>query len=119
MITDIIAMIARRNTIMYKYNIYIGMFDKDTKQQELSNAEFLNTVRKVLRLNKIDNYTIYKGKGHYKSDSMIVCEPTIIVEIIDEMNMYILNRLDCIKWSLIKDLNQEDILITRQEVEVL
>lgn len=104
---------------MYKFNIYIGMFDKDTKQQEISNTDFLNTIRKVLRLNKIDNYTIYKGKGHYRSELQIVCEPTIIVEIIDEMSMYILNRLDCIKWSLIKDLNQEDILITKQEVEVI
>lgn len=104
---------------MYKYNIYIGMFDKDTKQQELSNTDFFNTIRKILRLNRIDNYTIIKGKGHYKSDTMTVCEPSVIIEIIDNCTMYLLNRLDCIKISLLKELNQESVLITKQDVEVL
>lgn len=101
------------------FRIYIGMFDKDTKQQEISTQDYLNKIRQVLRLNRIDNYTIYKAKGHYTSNSMVVTEPTIIVEIIDDVTMYMLNRLDSIKYSLLKDLNQEDILITKQEVEIL
>lgn len=100
---------------MYKYNIYIGMFDKDTKKQDLNNTEFLNTVRKVMRLNYIDNYTIIKAKGHYKSDKMTVCEPSIIVEIIINYELF----TDDIKNMLCKELNQESILITRQEIEVL
>lgn len=102
---------------MYKYNIYVGMYDKDTKQQEMSSTDILNTIRKVLRLNKIDNYTIYKGKGHYRSELQVVCEPTIVIEIIDTLK--ICYHLPEIKSLLIQELNQEDVLITREELEVL
>ena len=97
---------------MYKYNIYIGMFDKDTKQQEISSQDYFNKIRQVLRLNKIDNYTIYKAKGHYRSELQIVCEPTLVVEFIDK----IINKM---RDEFILTLNQEDVLITRQEVQVL
>ena len=103
---------------MYKYNIYVGMFDKDTKQQEISNQEFLNTVRKVMRLNKIDNYTIYKGKGHYTSQSMVVTEPTIMIEIVDYIE-YCSKYIETLKHQLRDELNQESVLITKQEVEIL
>lgn len=100
---------------MFKYNIYIGMFDKDTKTQVLSNTDFLNQVRKVMRYNFIDNYTIIKAKGHYKSDTMTVCEPSIIIEIIINYELF----TDDIKNMLCKELNQEAVLITRQSIEVL
>ena len=103
---------------MYKYNIYIGMFDKDTKQQEISSQDFFNTVRKVMRLYHIDNYTIIKAKGHYKSDTMTVCEPSIVVEYIskyDLYNNYFIGLINNIKTLL----NQESVLITKQEVQIL
>ena len=100
---------------MYKYNIYVGMFDKDTKTQVLSNTEFLNTVRKIMRYNYIDNYTIIKAKGHYKSNTMTVCEPSIIVEIIINYELF----TDDIKRVLCNELNQESVLITKQEIQVL
>lgn len=105
---------------MYKYNIYIGMFDKDTKQQELSNTEFLNTVRKIMRLKNIDNYTIYKGKGHYKHiDNTIVCEPSINIEIIEHENWSNFSYTEDLKRELCNSLNQESVLITKQKIEVL
>jgi len=91
------------------------MFDKDTKKQELSNTDFFNMVRKVMRYNFIDNYTIIKGKGHYKSDTMTVCEPSVIVDIIINHELF----TDDIKNMLRKELNQESVLITKQEIEVL
>lgn len=100
---------------MYKYNIYIGMFDKDAKIQVLSNTEFLNTVRKVMRYNFIDNYTIIKCKGHYKSDTMTICEPSVIVDTIINYEL----DTDFIKNQLCKFLNQESVLITKQQIEVL
>lgn len=104
---------------MYKYNIYISMFDKDTKQQELGNTEFLNTVRKVMRFFKIDCYTIYKCKGHYKhEDGTTVCEPSLNVEYITEHDLY-KNYFIGIEDSLKKLLNQESIPITKQEIQVL
>ena len=103
---------------MYKYNIYVGMFDKDTKQQEISSQDFFNIVRKVLRLNKIDNYTIFKGKGHYRSELQIVCEPTIVIEVVDYID-YCRKFIDTIKTQLMNELNQESVLITKQEVDIL
>lgn len=101
---------------MYKYNIYVGMFDKDAKTQVLSNTEFLNTVRKVMRLKDINNYTIYKCKGHYQhEDGKIICEPSINVEIIINYELF----TDDIKNMLCKELNQESVLITKQSIEVL
>jgi len=104
---------------MYKYNIYIGMFDKDTKTQVLSNTEFLNTVRKIMRLYNIDCYTIYKCKGHYKhEDGKTVCEPSINIEYITEYDLY-KNYFIGIEDSIKRLLNQESVLITRQKLEVL
>lgn len=103
---------------MYKYNIYIGMFDKDTKQQEISSQDFFNTVRKVMRSLHIDNYTIIKGKGHYKSNTMIVCEPSIIIDIITD-TQFLFQQLISIKVRLCNELNQESVLITKQEIQVL
>ena len=100
---------------MYKYNIYIGMFDKDTKKQEISSQDFFNTVRKVMRLNYIDNFTIIKAKGHYKSNTMTVWEPSIIVEVITNYKLF----TDDIKSMLCNELNQEQVLITKQKIEVL
>ena len=103
---------------MYKYNIYIGMFDKDTKQQEISTQDFLNTVRKIMRLKDIKNYTIYKCKGHYQhEDGTTICEPSINIEIIS--NTLCIDVLDKIKFILCKELNQESVLITKQELQVL
>lgn len=100
---------------MYKYNIYVGMFNKDLKIQTLNNTDFLNTVRKVMRYNFIDNYTIIKAKGHYKSNTMIVCEPSIIIDIIIDYEL----DTDFMKKQLCKFLNQESVLITKQNIEVL
>lgn len=102
---------------MYKYNIYVGMFDKDTKQQELSNTEFLNRIRKTMRLHGINDYTIYKCKGHYKhTDGTIICEPSINIEYIHD---YTLNQIHNLRFNLCKELNQESVLITKQEVTIL
>lgn len=105
---------------MYKYNIYVGIFDKDTKTQVLSNTEFLNTVRKIMRLKFIDNYTIYKCKGHYKhTDNTIVCEPSINIEIIESENWSNYSYVADLKQMLCNSLNQESVLITKQNIQVL
>lgn len=105
---------------MYKYNIYVGMFDKDTKKQELSTQDFLNTVRKIMRLKDIKNYTIIKAKGHYQhEDGSTICEPSIIVEIIESENWTNYMYINDLKNMLCDSLNQESVLITKQEVEIL
>lgn len=97
---------------MYKCRIYIGMYDKDTKRQEMSSTEILNKIRHELRLAGINNYTIFKGKGHYQSELMVVCEPTIVIEII--CNAVYLPPL-CYK--LCEALNQESVMFTEEKVD--
>ena len=105
---------------MYKYNVYVGMFDKDTKKQVLSNTEFLNTVRKIMREHKNTDFTIYKCKGHYQHiDGKTVCEPSLNIEIIDTNNWTNELYINSIKRELCKELNQESVLITKQEIQVL
>lgn len=105
---------------MFRYNIYIGLFDKDTKKQELSTQDFLNTVRKIMRLKDIKNYTIIKAKGHYQhEDGSTICEPSIIVEIIEGTNWTNFLYIDDLKTMLCDSLNQESVLITKQEVTAL
>ena len=105
---------------MYKYNIYVGMFDKDTKQQEISSQDFLNKVRKVMREHKNTDFTIYKCKGHYQHiDGKIVCEPSLNIEVIDSQNWTNELYISSIKRELCELLNQESVLITKQEIKVL
>lgn len=105
---------------MYKYNIYVGMFDKDTKQQEISSQDFFNKVRKVMRLKDINNYTIYKCKGHYKHENgTIVCEPSLNIEVIESENWTNFMYINDLKHMLCDLLNQESVLITKQSIEVL
>lgn len=105
---------------MYKYNIYVDMFDKDTKEQVLSNTDFLNQIRKVMRLKFIDNYTIYKCKGHYKhEDGTTVCKPSLNIEIIESENWTNSMYINDLKRILCDLLNQESVLITKQEIQVL
>ena len=104
---------------MYKYNIYIGKFDKDLKFQTLTDKQFLDTIDYVLDLFGINCYTIYNTTGVYKhKDSTIINEPSLIVETIDKVDFKD-GYLKRIKFKLEQSLNQETVLITKQEIQVL
>lgn len=104
---------------MYKYNIYIGKFDKDSKLQTLTHEEFLNIINKTLLEYNITCFSIYNILGFYKhEDGTRIKEPSINIEIIDNYDLnsdYFIG----IKSTLCQKLNQESILITKQEIQVL
>ena len=104
---------------MFKYNIYIGLFDKVTKQQELSDIEYKDIIREVMRDKFINNYTLLKGTGYYSSASMQVKEPCIIVEIIEHENWINPGYVSDLKELLCDRLNQESVLITKQDIQVI
>lgn len=97
----------------FKYDFYIGLYDKDTKKQEYSNQYYYNTIAKVLSSYHIDNYTLTRVKGCYKTNR----EPSIIITLISKCNL--LYTPKCISDELKELLNQESILLTNQELEVL
>lgn len=103
---------------MQKYTLYIGRYDKDTKAVELTYDIFTTIIDDTLRKYNIECFTIIDGQGCYKhEDGTRVHEPTIIVEVVTTLIMY--QTLISIKKELCKALNQEDILITCQELRVL
>lgn len=97
----------------YKYDFYIGLYDKDTKCQLYSNQYYYDTIAKVLSKYNIDNYTLTRIKGCYKSNR----EPSTLLTIIQNHKFYFLHKT--IKDELTELFNQESILLTMQELDVI
>ena len=85
----------------------IGMFDKDTKKQELSDDEFVNIISEFF------DCTITKGIGVYTHNfGTKVIEPSLKVEVYNK-------EYTTIYWDarkLCKRLNQESIVLTRSKL---
>lgn len=94
-----------------KYTFYIGLNDKDTKKQLISEQQVLNLLDKVF-----DNYTVYTANGRYKYfDGTVENETTIVViyfDFVDELNE---TKVKNIIKFLKNQLNQELILVEIQE----
>lgn len=103
---------------MNKYNIYLGLLDKDTEKQEHDIQFFYNGINKILCKYNITGYTIFNTTGYYKGDNTIVVEPSLNIEIITN-GILLFQKLNSIKFNLCKKFNQESVLITKQEIQVL
>lgn len=89
-----------------KTMLAVGLFDKDTKRQEIPTEEAFNIVNKCLMEN-VEGATCYLGNGIYKHiDKTLVCEPNIIVLLYDVDKKTINNIIN----KLCKLLNQECIM---------
>ena len=98
-----------------KYNLYVGLNDKDTKTQRIETLEAYKIIENVLLNNGLTGYTIYNGKGLYRHENgTIVQENTLIIEIIFS-NDEIINKIITI---LKQVLNQESILKQVQKIEL-
>ena len=89
-----------------KFNLYIGLNDKDTKQQEILTTDAYKIV---------GDCTIQEARGLYTHrDGTKVLEATLIVQVIDFDN-----TLDIIPVvnSLKTALNQESIAVIREQVD--
>lgn len=65
---------------MTTVNLYIGLNDKDTKQQELSNLEAKAEISAILFRYFPNGFTLQECQGMYKhDDGTVVCENTIKV----------------------------------------
>lgn len=105
---------------MYKYNIYIGKYDKDLRYQVINDDNILRVIYKTMSEFEIGNYTIYNCRGVYKHDSgKTVKESSFNIEIIDNKNWSNPHYVNKLKQALCNRLNQESVLITKQEVNIL
>lgn len=90
-----------------KTMLAVGLFDKDTKKQEIPTEEAFNIVNKCL-LECVEGATVYLGNGIYKHiDKTTICEPNIIVLLYDVDKKTIDNIIN----KLCKLLNQECVMI--------
>lgn len=91
---------------MIKTTLYIGLNDKDTKQQKIDTLEAVKIVTNIIT-DQADGGTIYNATGIYKhDDGTIVIENTLRVELIDIEPGTIARIIDIIKIAL----NQESII---------
>lgn len=97
---------------MATINMYIGLNDKDTKQQEFTNFEAKTEISAILFKYFPDGFTLQECQGMYKhKDGTVVCENTIKVillscntDVIFEVVHNLKNKLnqECIAVDIIQ-----------------
>ena len=98
---------------MTKYTLYIGLNDKDTKQQKIDTLEASKIVQNVLT-DTTGGGTIYSATGVYKHDSgAIVIENTLRVELVAVALEAVKKAVEMIKAVL----NQESIILQTENVQ--
>ena len=95
-----------------KITLYIGLFDKNTKKQEVDTKQAFNIVNNIL-LQYTEGATIYMGDGIYKHiDKTTVIEKNIIVILYDVTRETLNKILKEVKTAL----NQEAVLVEKTQV---
>ena len=97
---------------MKKITLYVGLNDKDTKQQKIETMEAFKIVSNLVTV-FADGGTIYNATGIYKHESgEIVIENTLRVELIEIAETALEELIKALKAVL----NQESIIVQRETV---
>lgn len=97
----------------YKYNMYVGLNDKDTYTQLISDDEAEKIVSQIC-LKYVDGYTVTKRQGVYKDEKGVVTkENSLVYEFYSATDEEIKKIMD---EALVK-LNQNSILIEKEKVD--
>ena len=100
------------NQTDFKYTMYIGLNDKDTNKQLMSDDEAEELMSEIC-LKYVDGYTFSERQGAYKNDKGIVTkENSLVFEFYDATDEEIRSIMD---EALVK-LNQNSILIEKTKV---
>ena len=98
---------------MKKTTLYIGLNDKDTKQQKIDTIEAVKIISNLIT-SLADGGTIYNATGIYKhDDGTIVIENTLRVELIDIDSSSLQTLVKTAKTIL----NQESIIIQTESID--
>ena len=93
---------------MTTVNLYIGLNDKDTKQQELTNLDAKAEISAILFKYFPNGFTLQECQGMYRhEDGAVVCENTIKVILFDYNIGLVLDAVEDLKLKL----NQECIAV--------
>ena len=91
---------------MTTVNLYIGLNDKDTKCQEITNLDAKAEISAILFKYFPNGFTLQECQGMYKhDDGTVVCENTIKVTLFNYEFVGISNVIEEIKHKL----NQESV----------
>lgn len=94
---------------MKQFTLYVGLLDKDTKQQEISDE-----LAKEIISNEIGDCSISDMNGYYTHENgQKITEKSLRVEILFRT----LEEIKLIASVLKKKLNQESIALSVQEIE--
>ena len=100
---------------MSTVNLYIGLNDKDTKRQEITNLDAKAEISAILFKHFPYGFTLQECQGMYKhNDGTVVCENTIKVKLFD----YNIGLVPDVVKDLKLKLNQECIAVERIETTV-
>lgn len=101
--------------MIIKYNIYIGLNDKDSKKQEISTRRAKEEAIKILNNNNINGLTMYVVDGVFKHETgEVVFEKSLKVELIEIKEEEVINSIKELKNAL----NQESILLEKEKKEI-
>lgn len=101
---------------MEKLTISIGLLDKDSKTQLISNDKAMETVNSCF-LSRLDAFTVYFAKGVYTHENgSQIQENTIRIEVVTFNDNDYNNAIKSIK-EVKKALNQETILLEKQVID--
>lgn len=97
---------------MEKYTLYLGLNDKDTKQQKINTLESYKIVSNILA-SDFGGGTIFEAQGIYKHDNgTIVFEKTLRIEILFAE----FEQIKTLVSELKKIFNQESIAVQREVI---
>lgn len=101
--------------MIIKYNIYIGLNDKDSKKQEVSTRRAKEKVIEILNDNNITGLTMYEVMGVFKhEDGFITFEKSLKVELLEVKENEVIKSIQELKRAL----NQESILFEKEKKEI-
>ena len=104
-----------RKKMIIKYNIYIGLNDKDSKKQEVSTRKAKQEAIKILNDNNITGLTMYEVTGVFKhEDGTMTFEKSLKVELLEVEEEEVKKSINELK----KALNQESILLEKEKKEI-
>ena len=96
----------------FKYEIFIGIKDKDTYLETLSIDEVKDILKEVCR-DKGINFSLLTQAGGYKHHKGYTTETSLRVIIIDIDEKEIISLVDILK----RRINTDTIMVTKTEIE--
>lgn len=97
-----------------EYTLYVGLNDKDTKKQEVSNEFALNTINRILLNEGITDKTVQNALGVYThNNGTTTTENSLILTMFFVERIQLIRAIEKIKIVL----NQESIILKEQKVK--